>query len=78
MLADVIGSGAVPVVTLREIFRQAAESRIVVSAHRINEGELPELEASAESDFYFIEAGDPDDALRRLVQTTETVHAFGS
>jgi exodeoxyribonuclease V alpha subunit len=38
VLADIIGSGAVPVVRLTEIFRQAAESRIIANAHRINEG----------------------------------------
>jgi exodeoxyribonuclease V alpha subunit len=38
VLADIIGSGAVPVVRLTEVFRQAAESRIIVNAHRINQG----------------------------------------
>ena len=38
ILADIIGSGAVPVVRLTEIFRQAAESRIITNAHRINRG----------------------------------------
>jgi len=46
---------------------QPPRNRIVVSAHKINEGELPDLEASAESDFFFIEAGDPDETLRRLL-----------
>ena len=41
-LADIIRSGAVPVVRLTEIFRQAASSRIIVNAHRINAGQLPE------------------------------------
>ncbi len=43
VLADIIGSGAVPVVRLTEMFRQAAESRIIVNAHRINQGEMPDL-----------------------------------
>jgi exodeoxyribonuclease V alpha subunit len=43
VLGDVIASGAVPTVRLTEIFRQAAESLIIVNAHRIQEGELPEL-----------------------------------
>ena len=43
VLADIIGSGAVPVERLTEIFRQAAESRIITSAHRINRGLLPDL-----------------------------------
>ena len=54
VLADVISSGAATVVRLTEIFRQAAASRIVTSAHQINRGEVPELAATADSDFYFI------------------------
>jgi exodeoxyribonuclease V alpha subunit len=42
VLADIIASGAVPVVRLTEVFRQAAESRIVVNTHRINQGPLIE------------------------------------
>src|SRR5207244_8886580 len=38
ILADVIASGAVPVVRLTEVFRQAAQSRIITRAHRINQG----------------------------------------
>ena len=70
VLADVIASGLVPVVRLTEIFRQAAESRIVVMAHRINRGEMPDLQpaADAPSDFYFVEADDPDEAARKLLQ----------
>ena len=44
VLADIIGSGAVPVVRLTEVFRQAAESQIIVNAHRINQGKMPLLE----------------------------------
>ncbi len=43
VLADVIGSGAVPVVRLTEVFRQAAQSRIITSAHKINQGSIPDL-----------------------------------
>jgi exodeoxyribonuclease V alpha subunit len=41
VLADIIASNAVPVVRLTEVFRQAAESRIIVNAHRINQGVMP-------------------------------------
>ena len=44
VLADIIASGAVPVVRLTEVFRQAAESRIIVNAHRINQGLMPDLD----------------------------------
>jgi exodeoxyribonuclease V alpha subunit len=58
VLCDIIASGAVPVIALTEIFRQAAESRIVIGAHRINHGQLPEFpeEGDKSSDLYFVEA----------------------
>ena len=59
VLADIIDSGAVPVVRLTEVFRQAATSRIITNAHRINRGEMPDLTNVQGSDFYFIEAGRP-------------------
>src|SRR6266480_4331923 len=53
VLADIISSGAVPVVRLTEVFRQAAQSRIITSAHRINQGSIPDLSPpGTESDFY--------------------------
>jgi exodeoxyribonuclease V alpha subunit len=67
VLADVIASGAVPVIRLTEVFRQAAQSRIVTNAHRINQGQMPELAAPDGSDFFFVEAAEPEDAARRLL-----------
>jgi len=69
VLKDIIASGLVPVVELREIFRQARQSRIVVNAHRILKGRLPELEqGEGESDFYFIEQEDPERAAGIVLQ----------
>jgi exodeoxyribonuclease V alpha subunit len=69
VLADIISSGTVPVAQLTEIFRQAAESRIIQSAHRINRGNLPDLSPpSGPSDFYFVEANEPEAAISRLVK----------
>jgi ATP-dependent exoDNAse (exonuclease V) alpha subunit len=52
VLADIIGSGAVPVVRLTEVFRQAAASKIITSAHQINQGRMPDLgKPEAERDF---------------------------
>jgi exodeoxyribonuclease V alpha subunit len=69
VLADVIDSGAATVIRLTEIFRQAAESKIVVSAHAINRGEMPELDLSGErSDFYFISREEPDAAKATIVE----------
>ena len=68
-LADIIASGAVPVVRLTEVFRQAAKSQIVQNAHRINAGQAPELaKPSAETDFYFVPADDPEIAVSRLIE----------
>jgi exodeoxyribonuclease V alpha subunit len=60
-LADIIRSKVVPAVCLREIFRQAASSRIVTNAHRINAGQMPQLQQPGEeSDFFFIEREEPE------------------
>ena len=67
VLADIIGSGAVPVVRLTEVFRQAAESRIIVNAHRINQGLMPELAPVDGGDFYFVDAANPEEGVRKLL-----------
>jgi exodeoxyribonuclease V alpha subunit len=73
VLADVIASGAIPVVRLTEVFRQAAESRIIVNAHRINQGVIPDLrKPEAESDFYFVEADDPEAAVPLIIELVKT------
>jgi exodeoxyribonuclease V alpha subunit len=73
VLADVIASGAVPVVRLTEVFRQAAQSRIITSAHRINQGSIPDLTPSgSESDFYFVAADDPEAAVPRIIELVKT------
>jgi exodeoxyribonuclease V alpha subunit len=69
VLADIIGSGAVEVAALREVFRQAAASRIVVNAHRINRGEMPEWPQRGEaSDFWFVDAKDPQTGASKVVE----------
>ena len=52
VLPDVIASGAVPVIRLAEVFRQAAWSRIITPAHRINHGQMSELDAEKGPDFF--------------------------
>jgi exodeoxyribonuclease V alpha subunit len=57
------------VARLTEIFRQASKSRIIVNAHRVNRGALPELEhAGGDSDFYFVASSDPEDAAGKVVK----------
>jgi len=61
VLRNLIDSGVAPVVRLTEVFRQAADSRIITNAHRINEGQMPEVvKSEGDSDFYFIERDEPD------------------
>jgi exodeoxyribonuclease V alpha subunit len=73
VLRHVIESRVVPVVRLTEVFRQAANSRIITNAHRINDGRLPEVPAkAAESDFFFIEREEPDQIMATLVEMVKS------
>ena len=72
VLGEIIESGIVPVVRLTEVFRQAAQSRIVTAAHQVNRGALPEFPGKDQaSDFYFIERNDPDETLRTLLDVVK-------
>ncbi len=74
VLRDVIASRATDVVRLQQIFRQAAASRIITNAHRVNSGELPLLDAHGEgADFYFVERDDPQ-AIVASVKTMVKQH----
>ena len=59
VLKDIIGSGCFNVVKLTHIFRQAAQSDIIVNAHKINEGERVDL-TKRSKDFLFIRRENPD------------------
>ena len=73
VLADIISSGAVPVVRLTEVFRQAAHSQIITSAHRINQGSIPDLSRpEGDSDFYFVQADDPETSVLRIIELVKT------
>lgn len=63
---DIIRSGVVETVRLTEIFRQKEESRIVLSAHMINRGEIPDLRINRDG-FYFMRRCDPNDAAELIV-----------
>jgi len=82
VLRDVIDSGVLPVARLTEVFRQAAASRIVASAHRVHRGAPPlrqDADEAVLSDFYVIEQSDPGRALELLVKlvTTSIPRRFG-
>lgn len=68
VLGDIIRSGMIPAVHLREIFRQAGDSRIISGAHSINRGEIPDImDGSKDSDFVFIEREDAEECAATLV-----------
>jgi len=72
-LTDLIDSGAVPVIRLTEVFRQAATSRIVRSAHQINRGVFPSLPEKGEaSDFYLVAAEEPEVIAQTVVDLVQT------
>jgi exodeoxyribonuclease V alpha subunit len=69
VLRNLIDSGVVPVVRLTEVFRQAAHSRIISNAHRINQGLMPEFaDKDAETDFFFVEREQPDEIEQMLLK----------
>ncbi len=71
-LRDLIDSCVVPVVRLTEVFRQAASSKIITSAHLIREGKMPELQpAEAGSDFHFVERETPEEIAATLVRLVQ-------
>ncbi len=55
ILKDIIASGCIPVTRLQKIFRQAAGSRIITNAHKVNQGLFPDVSVNSKSDFHFIE-----------------------
>ncbi len=67
VLRDIIDSGRIPVVRLTKIFRQAQQSRIVMSAHAINRGAFPDLSNGKDTDFFFIRNDDPEEVAQQIV-----------
>jgi len=68
VLADIIESGVLEVVRLTEVFRQAAQSRIIVNAHRINRGLMPEFPEDPNADCFFVEAEEPEVGVARILE----------
>lgn len=86
-LRDVIDSGVVPTARMRDVFRQAASSRIIAGAHAILHGRMPEPSERAEragggtasGELFIIERKDPEEAARTIVEVVEQrlPRAFG-
>ena len=81
VLRDIIASGRFPVVRLTRIFRQAQQSRIIMNAHRINEGKMPDISNGRTADFFFMdmekaarqEGLAPDDTAAIAQLTADTI-----
>jgi exodeoxyribonuclease V alpha subunit len=58
VLKDMIDSECVPYTRLTDIYRQSAESQIILNAHMINQGEMPDFANGGTTDFWFINALD--------------------
>ena len=71
VLRDIIDSGVFPVVRLTRIFRQAQTSRIIMNAHRINEGKMPDISNGKNTDFFFIENEDAEASVPQIVKLVQ-------
>ncbi len=71
VLSDMIASGEIPVVSLSQIYRQADPSRIIVNAHQINNGEMPDLSAKS-NDFFYSSSFVPEKVAEEIVEMVST------
>lgn len=67
VLKDMILSERIVVTELSQIFRQAAGSKIITNAHKINKGYFPDISNPPGSDFIFIEAEEPEDIQKKIL-----------
>lgn len=67
VLRDIMDSGCFPVIRLTRIFRQAQTSRIITNAHKINDGRMPDISNGRDTDFFFIEKEEPEEASLEIV-----------
>ena len=72
ILSDLIKSGMIPVVKLEKIFRQAASSKIITTAHAINHGEIPNLKNEKDSDLFFMTDNDETSILNTITELVKT------
>ncbi|MFH1176367.1 MAG: ATP-dependent RecD-like DNA helicase [Acidobacteriota bacterium] len=76
VLRDIISSGVIPVCRLSEVFRQAAQSAIIINAHRVNRGVLPaaptsKAETAPGTDFFLVEAEEPARAAELILELVQ-------
>ena len=63
-----IDSGRFPVIRLTRIFRQAQASRIIMNAHKINSGQMPDISNGSNTDFFFMQREEPEAVLAEVVE----------
>ena len=71
VLRDIIDSEAFPVVRLTRIFRQAQTSRIIMNAHRINEGKMPDISNGRDTDFFYMENEEAETSVPQIVKLVQ-------
>ena len=71
VLHDIIESQRIPVIRLTRIFRQAQSSRIVMSAHAINQGRFPDISNGKQTDFFFIKKEEPEAVAEEIVNLVQ-------
>ncbi len=71
VLRDIIDSGCFPVIRLTRIFRQAQTSRIIMNAHKINEGKMPDLSNGRGTDFFFLAKEEPEEVVAEIVNLVQ-------
>lgn len=72
VLRDMIDCGSFPVIRLTRIFRQAQTSRIIMNAHRINEGKMPDLSNGKNTDFFFMDNEEAETTVSQIVELVRT------
>ena len=83
VLKDFIESEKIPTVHLDKIFRQAAKSKIVLNAHRVNQGEpfleKEDIEEDMRDDFFFIKQNSQEKMLQEVISLcTGRLKKFGN
>jgi exodeoxyribonuclease V alpha subunit len=68
VLRDIIESGRFPVIRLTRIFRQAQTSRIVMNAHKINQGKIPDISNGKDTDFFFVPKEEAEEVVAEIVK----------
>jgi exodeoxyribonuclease V alpha subunit len=77
VLADLVASAVFPTVALREIYRQKDTSGIVLAAHAINAGEVPEVSDDPGKDFRFMTLRDENAILKKVLEVSKRLHLGG-